>query len=132
MTLFVPFRVLSSVPHSQRLPVYHNIREYINQGKKKIVFRRRYLLGRAYLANGQLAEAVEMFTQALSRYFDDRLRSAGANVKAYYYLGIAYEESGWTDKAIEQYETFLNIWKDADPEIKEIGEARARLAKLRS
>ncbi len=93
-------------------------------------FTRRYHLGRAYLANGQLAEAVEMFTRALSRFHDSRLRSAGANVKAYYYLGIAYQESGWKDKAIEQYETFLSIWKNADPEIKEIDDAKARLAKL--
>jgi len=52
-------------------------------------------------------------------------------VKAHYYLGQAYERSGWTDKAIEQYETFLDIWKDADKGIEEMGEAGERLRALK-
>jgi hypothetical protein len=46
-------------------------------------------------------------------------------------LGIAYEQSGWTGKAIEQYEEFLDIWKDADPGIAEVEDARERLARLK-
>ena len=44
---------------------------------------------------------------------------------------IAYDESGWNDRAIEQYEIFLEIWKDADPGIPEIDDALERLAGLR-
>jgi hypothetical protein len=53
-------------------------------------------------------------------------------VKAHYLLGLAYEKSGWVKKAIEQYETFLEIWKDADPGIREVEDAKGRLAKLKN
>jgi len=45
-------------------------------------------------------------------------------------LGLAYERSGWRDRAVEQYEEFLDIWKAADPGIAEIEDARERLAGL--
>jgi hypothetical protein len=45
---------------------------------------------------------------------------------------LAYEQSGWNTKAIEQYEEFLDIWKDADPGIAEIEDARQRLVGLKS
>jgi len=68
---------------------------------------------------------------ALSRYDDDRAEAPIQAVKAYYLLGLAYERSGWKDRAIEQYEEFLDIWKDADPGIKEIEDTKARLARLK-
>jgi hypothetical protein len=47
-------------------------------------------------------------------------------------LGLAYENSGWNKKAIEKYQEFLDIWKDADPGIPEVQDAKERLQKLRA
>ena len=53
------------------------------------------------------------------------------SVLVYYQLGRAYEDSGWKNKAIAAYEEFLEIWKDADPGMKEVEDARERLATLK-
>jgi tetratricopeptide (TPR) repeat protein len=92
----------------------------------------RAMLGEAYLEAGRLEQAVSILEQALSRYDAPRLLIPIRAVKTYYSLGRAYEESGWTDKAVQQYEVFLEIWKDADPGMPEIEDARRRLAGLKS
>jgi len=43
-------------------------------------------------------------------------------------LGKIFEQKGWKGKAIEHYEKFLDLWKDADPGIAEVEDARKRLA----
>ena len=40
-------------------------------------------------------------------------------------------KNGNRAKAIEHYEKFLDLWKDADPGIAEVEDARERLAGLR-
>jgi tetratricopeptide (TPR) repeat protein len=52
-------------------------------------------------------------------------------VKAHYWLGVAYEQQGQKDKAVKSYETFLDIWKNADFKSPEIADAKARLSKLK-
>jgi tetratricopeptide (TPR) repeat protein len=88
-------------------------------------------LASAYLEAHRLAEAVDLFEDILNMYDADRVGFLIQLVKCHYLLGMAYEESGWTDKAIEQYEEFLDIWRDADPGIEEIEDARERLARLK-
>jgi tetratricopeptide (TPR) repeat protein len=51
--------------------------------------------------------------------------------KSFYMLGKIYEEQDDKVKAIEHYEKFLELWKDADPGIAEVEDARKRLARLR-
>jgi hypothetical protein len=43
-----------------------------------------------------------------------------------------YEQTSWEGKATEQYEKFLSLWKDADPGIAEVEDARERMAGLKS
>jgi tetratricopeptide (TPR) repeat protein len=85
----------------------------------------------AYLEVGRLGEAVELLEAALSRYDRVRAMTPIRSVKTHYWLGMAYEASGWTGKAVDQYETFLDVWKDADPGIPALNDARRRLARLK-
>jgi len=47
-----------------------------------------------------------------------------------YYVAKVYEVQGNAPKAIEHYEKFLKLWKDADPGIVEVEDAKKRLAAL--
>jgi tetratricopeptide (TPR) repeat protein len=91
----------------------------------------RFYLGKAYLEAGRLGEAVTEFEKLLSTYDINTVFNPIWVVKAHYLLGIAYEKSGWNAKAIEQYEEFLDIWKNADPGIPEIADAKERVKRLK-
>ncbi len=98
-----------------------------------IPFEGKYLLGLAYLEAGRLGAAVEDLEALLDDYSEGRLNSSPVqSVLVYYQLGRAYEGSGWKNKAMAAYEEFLEIWKDADPGIDEVEDARARLANLKA
>ncbi len=40
-------------------------------------------------------------------------------------------KKGWIAKAVEHYVKFLDLWKDADPGIVEVGDAREKVAGLK-
>ena len=44
-------------------------------------------------------------------------------------LGKIFEQKG---KAIEHYEKFLDLWKDADPGLAEVEDAKKKVAGLKS
>ncbi|MFB0564306.1 MAG: tol-pal system YbgF family protein [Candidatus Aminicenantaceae bacterium] len=50
----------------------------------------------------------------------------------YYWLAKLYEQKDWKANAIEHYEKFLDLWKDADPGIPEVEDGKKRLAGLKS
>jgi tetratricopeptide (TPR) repeat protein len=88
-------------------------------------------LARSYLEAGRVAEAVDVFDKILNRYDYGWFVDAIGAATMHYYAGIAYERSGWTDRAIERYEEFLTIWQDADPGLEMVDDARQRLERLR-
>ena len=51
-------------------------------------------------------------------------------VKAHYWLGVAFEKQGKTDKAKIEYTKFLDIWKEADFISPELRDAKERVSKL--
>jgi len=96
------------------------------------LFESRYLLGLAYMEAGRPARAVEMLEPALLRYDEHMMQFPLWAVKARYYLAKAYEQLGQQEKAIDRYEEFLDIWKDADEGIKEVEDAGVRLEVLKT
>jgi tetratricopeptide (TPR) repeat protein len=96
------------------------------------IFGARCALAGAYLEAGRLGEAVDELEGALSRYDEARALTPISSVKAHYLLGLAFERSGWAGKAVEQYDRFLEIWKNADPGIASVDDARERLKRLKA
>jgi eukaryotic-like serine/threonine-protein kinase len=87
-----------------------------------------YLRGLAYLHNKQGREAGVEFQKIL----DDR-GGLGANpYEALAKLGLArsYALTGDSAKARTAYQDFLTLWKDADPDIPVLNQAKAEYAKL--
>ncbi len=91
----------------------------------------RDTLARAYHASGQLDEAIAEYEQRSNfnpQSHDRRL----IHPRYRYMLAKLYEEKGETAKAIENYEKFLELWKDADPGLPELQDAEKRLNTLRT
>jgi serine/threonine protein kinase/Tfp pilus assembly protein PilF len=96
------------------------------------IFEIRYFLAQAYLESGQAEQAADVLEKTLSRFDNYRAQYPTWSVKAHYYLGQAYEQLGRIQDAVYQYEEFLEWWKDADPGITEVEDAKLRLARLKS
>lgn len=108
---------------------------YLEQGlteSGKPLFEARFFLGRAYLESDRFEDAVAVLEKAVKRFDDRRMRYPTWSVTAHYYLGMAYEGAGRVQDAIAQYDTFLEYWSEADPDLPELTDAKRRVANLRS
>ena len=87
-----------------------------------------YIRGEAYLAAGRGQEAAAEFQKILTHRGVVLADPIGA--LAHLQLGRAYVVSGDMSKAKSAYEDFLELWKDADPDIPVLRQAKAEYAKL--
>ena len=90
----------------------------------------RDVLARAYTQQGELDKAIVEY-ELLITFDPDKGDICLIHPMFHYRLARLYEQKGWSKKAIAQYEKLLNIWKDADEDLPELIDARARLAKLK-
>jgi serine/threonine protein kinase/Flp pilus assembly protein TadD len=90
-----------------------------------------YSLGLAYYKAGDLENAQKTYEKVASST-SGRFDYGDVYAKSFYMLGKIYEEMDYKGKAIENYEKFLEIWKDADPGLPEVDDAKSRLASLTS
>jgi eukaryotic-like serine/threonine-protein kinase len=87
-----------------------------------------YLHGQAYLLSHDGTAAAAEFQKLLDHRGIVLNYPLGA--LAHLQLGRAYAMSGDTAKAEAAYKDFLNLWKDADPDIPLLRQAKAEYAKL--
>ena len=87
------------------------------------------ILGEAYYKSGDLESAREQY-EWISRMTYNRKEYGDIYVKSFYMLGRICEDLGDKHRALENYETFLDLWKNADPGLLEVEDARTRLAAL--
>jgi len=60
-----------------------------------------------------------------------RLYYGDIYAKSFYMMGRIYEEEKMQPQAIEHYQKFLDLWKDADPGIAEVEDAKNRLVEIK-
>jgi serine/threonine protein kinase/predicted Zn-dependent protease len=87
-----------------------------------------YMRGEAYLAERRSSEAAAEFQKIMEHrgiVFDEPIGAL-----AHLQIGRAYAMSQDTAKARSAYQDFLTLWKDADPDIPILKEAKAEYAKL--
>jgi serine/threonine protein kinase/Tfp pilus assembly protein PilF len=89
----------------------------------------RDTLARSYVQAGEFYKAIEEYERLLAvgpSNHDRRLAHPRYRLR----LASLYEKKGWLERARHQYRSFLDVWADAEKDLPEIVEARARLAKL--
>jgi len=86
-------------------------------------------LARAYYLAGQHEKAQEEYTRILD--FRSGIKGYGDLItKSYYFLGIILQDLGQKEDAIQNYEKFLELWKDSDPDLPEKTNAQKQLSAL--
>ncbi len=86
-------------------------------------------LARAYEATGDLENARKTY-EGLQRLTFGRIYGGNLYALSFYRLGLIFERQGDKAKARESYKKFLELWKDADPDLPEPADAKKRLASL--
>ncbi len=127
-TMLIPVvQAILSMNHGEAAKAIDMLKagEPYDKGTTDIHFTR----GRAYLLNHQPAQAAQEFQAVLNlrgAYIGDPLMGL-----AQLYLARAYAQQNDGAKARAAYQDFLALWKDADPDIPILKEAKAEYAKLK-
>jgi len=86
-------------------------------------------LARAYHRAEELEKAKQEY-ERITSLSQGRKNHGDIYAKAFYMLGNIAEEMGKKGEARRQYARFLELWKNADPEIPELEDAKRRLSQL--
>jgi len=89
------------------------------------------ILARAYWKKGELDKAIAEYDRLVTIDPKNQLRFL-IHPLYRYRLGRIYEEKAAKAEAREQYQKFLEFWKDADPGLPEVADAQKRLAVLKT
>ena len=86
-------------------------------------------LAQAYYKSGDVDKARQEYEKITSLTVG---RTAWGDIyaKSFYMLGKIAEQQGDKARARQNYQKFLDLWKDADPGVPEVADARKRLAGL--
>jgi len=86
-------------------------------------------LASAYYQAGDKERAQKEY-ENIASMTTGKLYQGDVYARSLYLLARIYEERGWKERAIEGYEKFLELWKDADSGLPEVEKAKKRLSGL--
>jgi tetratricopeptide (TPR) repeat protein len=87
-------------------------------------------LARAYFGHDDLDKARTEY-EKITRLSVGAFYYGDIYARSFYRLGMICEKQGDKAKAKENYQKFLDLWKDADPRLAEVDDAKIRLARLK-
>lgn len=91
-----------------------------------------YYLAKCQFESGDFINAISNIHKLQSIYVNTNGWRSMLYPKSFYLLGRIYEERGDKGLAIQHYEKLLDIWKDADPDLTDLVDAKQRLRNLKS
>jgi tetratricopeptide (TPR) repeat protein len=87
-------------------------------------------LAKAYQQKGDLDQAIKTYVR-ITLLFGGRSHFGDLYTKSYYQMGKLFEQMGNKEKARENYNTFIELFKDSDPQFQHLVEnARERIKEL--
>jgi len=90
-----------------------------------------YLLEQCYLALGEDEQGISAAQKMQKIYYNYYSNRAVLYPKSFYLLGRIYQQKGDKKLALENYEKFLTLWKAADKDLPELGDAQSQVSKLK-
>jgi tetratricopeptide (TPR) repeat protein len=87
---------------------------------------------------GEIEKAINLYLQSpyevnrIETNMGDQFHFYIESSRIDFYVAKIYDRHGNAPKAIEHYEKFLELWKDADPGVAEVEDAKKKLADLKS
>ena len=97
-----------------------------------------YILANCFYENNQLEKAEKYLRRLQDLLIPHTMSDSGPDLRSrilprsFYLMGKIYEKKGDPQGAIKHYEEFLDIWKDADPDLLHLMDAKARYARLKA
>jgi serine/threonine protein kinase/Tfp pilus assembly protein PilF len=88
-------------------------------------------LAQAYYKSGDMDKARQEYEKIIS-LTTGRIAYGDIYAKSFYMLGKIAEHQGDKGRAIGNYRKFLDLWKDADPGLPEVADAKKHLAGLQT
>ncbi len=104
--------------------------EFVAHLKRHMSHYPVYVRGEAYLASKRGSEAGAEFQKILDHRGIVLIMNSPIGALAHPQLGRGYAMQGDAAKAKIAYQDFLTLWKDADPDIPVLKQAKAEYAKL--
>ncbi|MFQ5709501.1 MAG: protein kinase [bacterium] len=135
LTTFMPYQdlVVKAYVHRAKGEYSMAVRDFLTVTQNTFIYDQIYYaydLAACYFETGQFLQAVDVLHRLQDIFNDSHYFRSAVYSRSFYLLGKIYEKNGDRNLAVENYEKFLDLWKEADQDLPDLIDAKARLARL--